>query len=311
MSAKLDESSRAPAMPRDTHATPLAKSVPNAYLLMLGSSIAFSVMTACTSLLKDRCDWRFTTLARSGLVFLFTIAIARRQAVRVLFRWPRTLWFRSIVGSVSMLFTFYALSKLEIATAVTLFNTFPVWVTLLAWPVLGMRPTTGVGLALLSAILGVALIEKPFTGDVRVESLAALFAALCTAVVMLGLHHLRNLNSLAIVVHFSAVATIVCVGYTIFTAMTLPLDQGRLAEPATLALLFGVAAFATIGQIAMTKAFSFGPPQKLAIIGLSQVVFALFFDLLLWDHWPDLTTSAGIVLVVAPVAWLIRHRPPT
>jgi drug/metabolite transporter (DMT)-like permease len=60
----------------------------------------------------------------------------------------------------------------------------------------------------------------------------------------------------------------------------------------------------------MTKAFSVGPPQKLAIIGLTQVVFALLFDLLLWDHSPDLMTSAGIVLVVAPVAWLIGHRPP-
>lgn len=278
---------------------------------MLGSSIAFSVMTACSSKLAERCDWRFTTLARSGLVFLFTAAIARRQAVRVLFRWPRTLWFRSIVGSMSMLFTFYAIANLPIATAVTLFNTFPVWVTLLAWPVLGMRPSTGVGLALLSAILGVALIEKPYTGEVRVESLAALFAALCTAVVMLGLHHLRNLNSLAIVVHFSGVATIVCVAYTAVTAAAMPLDRSRLAEPATLALLFGVAVFATIGQIAMTKAFSFGPPQKLAIIGLSQVVFALLFDLLLWDHSPDLMTFAGIVLVVAPVAWLMGHRSPS
>jgi drug/metabolite transporter (DMT)-like permease len=275
---------------------------------MLGSSIAFSVMTACTSLLKERCDWRFTTLARSGLVFLFTAAIARRQAVRVLFRWPRTLWFRSIVGSISMLFTFYALANLPIATAVTLFNTFPVWVTLLAWPVLGMRPTTGVGLALLSAILGVALIEKPYGGEVRIESLAALVAAVCTAVVMLGLHHLRNLNSLAIVVHFSGVATIVCVGYTIVTASAMPLDNNRLAEPTTIALLIGVAGFATIGQIAMTKAFSFGPPQKLAIIGLSQVVFALLFDRLLWDHSPDLMTFAGIVLVIAPVAWLMGHR---
>lgn len=275
---------------------------------MLGSSVAFSIMTACTSLLKDRCDWRFSTLARSGLVFLFTAAIARRQAVRVLFRWPWTLWFRSIVGSMSMLFTFYALARLEMATAVTLFNTFPVWVTLLAWPVLGMRPTTGVCLALLSAILGVALIEKPYTGDVRIESLAALVASLCTAIVMLGLHHLRNLNSLAIVVHFSGVATFVCVSYTILTASTMPLDHSRLAEPMTLALLFGVAAFATIGQIMMTKAFSFGPPQKLAIIGLTQVVFALLFDLLLWNHSPDLMTLSGIVLVVAPVAWLMGHR---
>src|SRR5205823_3428063 len=130
------------------------------------------------SALALHCDWRLTALARSSLAFLVTAAIARRRAVRLLFHWPRTLWVRSAVGSLSMLFTFYALAHLPIATAVTLTNTFPLWVTLLAWPVLGARPTAAVGLALVSAILGVVLIEKPHVGDIRPASLAALFSAL-------------------------------------------------------------------------------------------------------------------------------------
>jgi drug/metabolite transporter (DMT)-like permease len=278
-------------------------------LLMLTSALVFTVMSACTSALADRCDWRFTVFARSGLAFAFTAALAWRGAVRLIFRWPRTLWVRSVVGSGSMLFTFYALAHLPIATAVTLFNTFPLWVTLLAWPVLGMRPTAGVALALLSAVLGVALIEQPHAGDIRPASLAALFAAVCTAVVMLGLHRLRNINSLAIVVHFSGVATLTCLAYVAVTAVAKPLDFAPLAEPTNLALLLGIGLFASLGQIAMTKAFSFGPPQKLAIVGLSQVVFALLFDLGIWGRTPDAWTLAGIILVMAPVAWVMGHGP--
>jgi drug/metabolite transporter (DMT)-like permease len=126
---------------------------------------------------------------------------------------------------------------------------------------------------------------------------------------MLGLHHLRNLNSLAIVVHFSAVATVTCVGYAAATAAGRPLGFDRLADPLTLALLLGVGAFATLGQIAMTTAFRYGPPQKLAVVGLAQVVFALGFDSAIWGRVPDGWTLCGIALVVAPVGWLMAHRP--
>jgi drug/metabolite transporter (DMT)-like permease len=278
---------------------------------MLGSALAFATMSACSHALADRCDWRVVAVARSGIAFLLTTAIAIRGGVHLVFHWPRTLWMRSIVGSLSMLFTFYALASINLATATTLFNTMPLWVTLLAWPVLGERPTAAVGLALLSAIIGIVLIEQPHAGDVRPASLAALFAAFCSAVVMLGLHRLRTLNSLTIVVHFSAVATLTCLTFLVVTAASgRPLDVARIAEVPTLALLAGVGGFATLGQIAMTKAYSVGAPQKLSIVGLAQVVFALAFDLAIWHRSPDGSSLAGIALVLAPVAWLVGRRPP-
>src|SRR5205085_8385782 len=100
-------------------------------------------------------------IARSVIAFVLTAWLARTAGVRLRFWRPRTLWMRSIVGSTSLLFSFYALSELHVSTAYTLFNTFPLWVTLLAWPVLGERPTAFVGLVPLSGILGVAPIEDP------------------------------------------------------------------------------------------------------------------------------------------------------
>jgi drug/metabolite transporter (DMT)-like permease len=288
---------------------------------MLVSAAAFATMSACSHALARRgCDWRLVAVARGCIAFVLTAWLARTGGVRVLFRWPRTLWMRSVVGSFSMLFTFYALSRLPVATAVTLFNTFPIWVTLLAWPVLGERPAPTFMIALASGIAGVALIEYGETetavdvlvgtsGTVRAAILSALFAAVCTAVVMLGLHRLRTINSLAIVVHFSGVATIAVVGFTAVTALNgWPLEASSLADPPTVALLFAVGGFATVGQIAMTRAFSVGRPQRLAVVGLSQVVFALGFDIGLWKYDVDAAKLAGLALVLAPVAWLVGRR---
>ena len=126
---------------------------------------------------------------------------------------------------------------------------------------------------------------------------------------MLGLHRLKNLDALAIVVHFSAVATVVCTGYTIVTALLgQPVEFAPLLRPANLALLTGVGIFATAGQIFMTAAFKTAAPQRLAVIGLTQVIFALGFDFVLWHHTVHGFALTGILLVIAPVAWLLLKR---
>jgi drug/metabolite transporter (DMT)-like permease len=280
-----------------------------AYLMMLASSLSFAGMSACSHAAGERSDWRLAAVARAGLVFLFTAALARARGVALHWRGTRTLWIRSITGSVSMLLTFYALTHLPVATAVTLSNTFPLWVTLLAWPALRQRPTVGVGAALLSGIAGVALIEQPQRGDFRWASLAALGASFCTAIVMIGLHRLRHYDPLVIVVHFSAVASGFIGGFTLWTAMRgLDLDLAPLADPATVTLLVGIGVLGAVGQILMTTAFRVALPQRLSVIGLSQVLFALGFDLFLWERRLDATLLVGIALIVAPVAWLLTRR---
>jgi drug/metabolite transporter (DMT)-like permease len=294
------------------HSAVSARTVRTAYLLMLGSSIAFASMTACAHELGDRLDWRIVAVARASVVLLFTIPLAKWSGVQLIRRWPRTLWVRSFTGSISMLLTFYALTHLHVSTAVTLTNTFPLWVTVLAWPVLGEKPTGAVVLALICGVTGVALIEQPQSGEIRWASLAALGAAFCTAVVMLGLNRLKNLDSLLIVVHFSAVATVICSGYAILTAVHgQTLDLAPLADSSNWLLLIGMGAFATVGQILMTKAFRTAPPQNLSLIALTQVVLALGFDLGIWHYHIQGWTYAGIVLVLAPVAWIVGFRSRT
>ncbi len=289
-----------------------------AYLLMLSSSVLFACMTMCTHGLGERADWRISVVARAGVVFVMSAAVAKAWGVRLLVRYPRTLWVRSVSGSISMLLTFYALTHMPPSLAVTLTHTYPMWVTLLAWPLLQERPTGAVAIALLSGIAGVAFIKwQPITAAelehfpaVKAAGFAALGAAICTAVSMLGLHRLRHVQSMVIVVHFSAFATVACVVYTIVTILNGdPLPLSSVIDPINVLLMLSIGVFATAGQIAMTKAFTLAPPQRLAVVGLSQVLFALILELSLLDHPIGWRMLLGMSLVVAPVAWLMScHR---
>lgn len=278
-----------------------------AYLLMLSGALAFATMGALSHLAGERCDWRLVAVARTLVAFILSATFARATGVRLVVIGPPILWVRSIAGSFGVLCAFYALTHLPISTALTLSNTTPVWVTLLAWPVLGQRPLSSVWLAIAVGIIGIALIQKPEAAGDKLAGLLALGNAVATAVAVLGLNRLGGMDARAVVTHFSGVSTV-------FTLAVLLLSGGGvsyapLADAGLLFVLAGVGLAGTLGQLAMTKAFALGSPSKVSVIGLTQIVFALLFDLLLWRRPFDALTVVGIILVVAPSGWLMLHNP--
>jgi drug/metabolite transporter (DMT)-like permease len=278
-----------------------------AYLFMLLSSLAFASMGALSHLAGERCDWHLVAVARGSLAFVFTLALSLAAGVRlVLFR-PALLWMRSVAGSLGVLFAFYALTHLPISTALTLSNTVPVWVTLLAWPVLGQRPRASVWFAVATGLAGIVLIQRPEAGGERLAAALALANAVSTSVSMIGLNRLGGVDARAVVTHFSGVATVFTVGFMLLSGGRV--DYAPLGDARTLALLLGVGLSATVGQLAMTRAFALGNPSRVSVVGLMQIVFALVFDLLFWRRQFGPLVVLGIALVVAPSAWLMLRSP--
>jgi len=273
------------------------------YLWMLCGALAFACMGAFTSGLQAECDWQVIVLARAALALAFSFALAKSAGVRLVFLRPRTLWLRSIAGSISMLCTFYALTRLPMADVFTLSNVFPVWVALLSWPVLREKPSLGVWIAVISAVCGVALVEQPHASDANGAALIVLAGSFATAVAMLGLHRLRDIDVRAIVVHFSGVATLFCAAALLFFPRTHGMPN--FASPRLLTMLLGVGLAATVGQILLTKAFAAGNPAKVSVVALTQIGFAMLFDIVLTGRSFTPATLTGMALVVAPTAWLM------
>src|SRR5262249_7638268 len=150
-------------------------------------------------------------LARSLLAFLFAAGLARMSGARLVFWKPGILWLRSCAGSLSLLCTFFALTRLSPSEVLTLTNTFPIWVAILSWPLLRTRPAPPAWRPPACGFPGTALITRPdlaVAGGARFAVPLALIAAFTSAVAMLGLHRLKGvLDPWAIVVHFSGVAT--------------------------------------------------------------------------------------------------------
>lgn len=277
------------------------------YVWMLCGSFSFTLMAVLAHALlrgEGECNWQTVAVFRAGLVTVFGAILVRATGGKLVF-WPWRLWVRSLAGSCSMLCTFYAFSQLPVADVITLTNTFPLWVVVLSWPLYGHFPGAKMLVAILVGVAGVALVEQPHFAAGNLGVMTALAAATFTAVAMLGLHSLGDLDPRAIVVHFSAVATVFCVGALL--AGTRTHDPARILEWRVMWKLLAMGITALVGQLFLTLAFATGAPAKVSVVGLTQIVFALAFDVLLFKHPVNAATLIGTALVIAPTAWLLTR----
>lgn len=268
---------------------------------MLAGAFAFAVMGALTHALAGRCDWLIIALCRAVFMLMWTIGSAKASGVKLAFWRPGTLWLRSLAGSLSLVCNFYALTELPVADALTLTNTYPLWVVLLSSLFLKMPPTVAEMVGIVCGVVGVVLIERPSLGGSEFAIGVALLGAFSTSVALLGLHRLKGVDARAIIAHFAGVAS-VATGIGLLAK-----GPGVLAgdwNSTTLGLLLGVSIFGTAGQFLLTKAYSKGVPTRLSAIGLVQVAFAMAFDTLIWGRSFSVTALVGFALVVAPTAWL-------
>jgi probable blue pigment (indigoidine) exporter len=105
-------------------------------------------------------------------IFAFALASARRERLSVPHgQWPRLIVFATLNFGAFIVFTTLSLAWLHASEAVIVTYTLPIWAALIAWPVLGERPTPVAIVALVLGLSGVALL-------VGVDAAAASWAKL-------------------------------------------------------------------------------------------------------------------------------------
>ena len=286
------------------------------YVWMLCGCFVFSLMVALTHDLRHQFPWQIIALVRAAIPFMLVMAWARAAGVQLVLLRPPILWLRSIAGSISLICCFYCFTTLSPSLVLTITSVYPIWIALLTWPLEKEMPSLAVWLAVVVSIIGVAIIQRPggeLAGN-HFAAILAVIASLSTAIAMMGLNRLQSLDTRAIVVHFSGVALV-------FAAAVNVLREGPIATSTphwlSYCQLASIGLTATLGQICLTKAFAHGPATKVAVVGLTQIVFQLIWDVV-WFRLPfDSWTLLGVGLVAAPTAWVVGHRrnlpepPPT
>lgn len=210
---------------------------------------------------------------------------------------------RGAVGFIALATFFYALIELPMSVAVTLNYASPLFLALLMPWQLGERPGPAQYASVVLGFVGVALLLRPWEADAATlwAGLVGLFSGVMAAFAYI---HVRQLGRLhepewRTVFWFAAVAMAGGAVLTSFTGWHRP-------APAEIPAVLALGALATLGQLAMTRAYRKGDTVVVASFAYSTVVFSGILDVVIWQAaMPGLAWS-GMALTVAAGIWAVK-----
>ncbi len=294
--------------------------------LMLGSSLAFSLMDVCSKLAVAQVGVWPLTCYRGVMLAAIMAALIRLQARRRRGadassgcrlaadraalaghgRWRRLLadrnaWLllsRGVFGSLGLVCYLYAISRMKLADAVILNKTSPVFVILFAALMLNERITAGQMLALATGFYGVYHVVKPNLSMEMAAGLVGLLSAVFSALAYLSVKKLTEwFSPLHIVLCFAVVSVVMALPATV-AGFRMPPAAGWLP-------VLGVGASAALGQLTMTHAYRLAPAGRISIATYANVVFAVAWGWWLFGEVQDGRSLLGGALILASTLSLL------
>jgi len=237
----------------------------------------------------------FRSSINAVILLVFHLA-SGRSARSMLGNNRRLLVLRGVMGAGAMNLFFFGLAGLPVADVTLLFMISPVFVLpLAAW--LLKEPVRTRQLVFVPPVLaGVFLVLQPDLRVLNVPGLCAIGSAIIAAGSHVIIRKLRKEDSHVVVLYFSVCATL--------ASIPLMLPGFRWPQGATLAALIGAGVVSVPAQWLMTRAYRFETAGRVAMVNYLGVLFALFWDLIIFSHVPGWITILGAVLIIASLIGL-------
>lgn len=207
---------------------------------------------------------------------------------------------RGLVGFLALATFFHALVHLPMSVAVTLNYASPLFLALLMPWQLKERPGRAQYAAVALGFVGVVLLLRPWAAPAADlgAGLIGLFSGVMAAFAYI---HVRRLGRLhepewRTVFWFSAVGVVGAGGLATATGWH-PLHLDNLPWLGLLGLL------ATLGQLAMTRAYRMGRTAVVASFAFSTVLFSALLEWVLFDENMPIPAWAGMAAIVMAGIW--------
>ena len=234
-----------------------------------------------------------------GLILLMPLVINRRLSFRTTKLGTHLI--RSIFGFTTMYLYFYTLTQLQLADAVVLVFTYPLFVSLFAFMILGEQLNKNRKVSIIVGFVGVCCLFHPSSAIASLAGLIGLLAGLSAGIAQISIKKLSITESgLLIVVLFAFFSSIFSLVPMLFE-FVIPDTENWL-------ILIAIGCLGNLSQLTLTRAYQLAPASQVAPIGYSALVFAGLIGFWLWDETPDLWMLVGTVFVVIAGTLVAREQ---
>ncbi len=266
---------------------------------MLVTGLCFVAVTALVKLMGVGIPPAESAFLRYviGSVFLLPIVLPVMIKTRLTRRHWALFGMRGTMHAVGVILWFYAMTRIPLAEVTAMNYLSPVYVTIGAALFLGEKLAVRRIAALVAALVGTLIILRPGFREVSPGHLAMLLAA----VVFGGSYLLAKVtadevNPGVVVGMLSVVVTIVLAPFAAANWVTPDLRE--------IAILCGVAVFATVGHYTMTLALRAAPIAVTQPVTFLQLIWATALGALVFAEPVDAWVVAGGCVILASISFI-------
>jgi drug/metabolite transporter (DMT)-like permease len=294
-----------------------------ALLLLLTGVFVLALQDSLVKLMSAQTSfWQFQALRSLGnLGFVVVLALASGGIGLVMPRNWRAVYLRAVLLAICMFFFFSGAPFLTVAQMAAGLYTYPLFVSLLAAPVLGEAVGPWRISALLIGALGATFVLSPWDAGFSAVQVLPILAGFFYATNILTIRKAcRNESPLALAC--AAAITFIVISILGITLLALfPLSTGlrtampfvAIGWPELTLLVAAFALFASLlnltGNICMSRAYQTADASWLAPMDFSYLVFAAFWSRMIFDQWPSEQAIVGMTLIgIAGVITAWRER---
>lgn len=269
-------------------------------LWMLVAALGFAVMGTLVKLGSAKFSSAELVFYRSifGLLAIYAFIFVKKLPLKTPVLAKQMS--RAVVGFISLVLFFYAIAHLNLATAITLNYTSPLFLALFMPFMLHQEYKNSLAkkalyVAVVIGFIGIILLLKPtITNNDALAGALGLASGAGAAIAYINVKQLSNVNEpdWRTVYYFTLVSTIASGAWLLLQQFTALIWQD-------LPLLIGLGVSATIAQLAMTRAYRTGNTLTVASLAYVTVVLASLFGVLFWQEQLSNTEWLAIGLIIA------------
>ncbi|MEO0392517.1 MAG: DMT family transporter [Pseudomonadota bacterium] len=216
--------------------------------------------------------------------------------------YPGWMVTRSIATIVQGLGTFIAFAHLPLAHCYAILFAMPVFITLLAMPML--RESVGIHrwLAIIAGLIGILVVLRPGYAELSIGHGAALISALAGSLNSVITRKVGHAERMVVQVLYPSLAVLIATGMMVPFFFTPP-SLGHIG----LNGLIGVMSF--VALLAILMAYRLGEAAVVAPMQYSQMLWALLYGYVIFSETLDLVTGLGASIVMASGLYILwRER---
>lgn len=290
--------------PKAMPATEEAPQNVRAAIYMLVAVGSFSVMDACIKAISNHYAPVQIASIRglSSLpIVLFWVAFSGGFAQLLRVRFSLHL-LRGALGIMMLAAFAFSLRTLPLSAAYSIFFVAPLLITAFAVPILGEKVGWRRWTAIVVGLCGVLIVLRPGATSVNiVAGLAVLASATGYAISAITVRVLGRTDS--------------TVSMVFWLMLLMGTGAAVIAAPAwtpiratDLAAIGGIAVSGSLGQWAITEAFSRGESSFVAPFEYTAIAWGVGIDLMIWGRIPTAITFVGSAVIIASGLYLIRRE---